>query len=88
MTGEAAHDAAVDAGAITDNHDLPNDVYIVDEEDRAFGHSLDPSALALVIDGNEPWTEMAMYDGTYTGTPVHGVAPGSPIAMDVTISSG
>lgn len=96
LTGQAAHDAAVDAGVITEDEELPNDMYIVDEGARVFRHSLDPSAVVRVLDGSEPWVQvdvsrselLALYDGTYTGTPVYGIAPGSPIAMDVTISGG
>jgi hypothetical protein len=31
---------------------------------------------------------MALYEGTYSGPPVYGIVPGTPIAMNVTISDG
>lgn len=31
---------------------------------------------------------MAIYDGSYAGTPVYGVVPHEPMAMDVTVVDG
>lgn len=96
LTGEAAHDAAVAAGVITEDEELPNDLFILDEEERTFEHVLDPAAVVRVLDGNQPWIQLDvsgsdlldLYDGTYGGPPVYGIIPGTPIAMDLTISGG
>lgn len=96
LTGQAAHDAAVDAGVIGVDEELPNDVFILDEETRVVTHTLDASAVVRVLDGNRPWVQLdvsplellALSDGTYAGTPVYGIVPGSPVPMNVTVAAG
>ncbi len=96
LTGQAAHDAAVDAGLIEADEELPNDMFILDDETRVFTHTLDGSALIRVLDGNQPWVQLdvtppellGLYDGTYDGAPVYGIVPGTPIPMNVTVAGG
>jgi hypothetical protein len=96
LTGQAARDAAVDAGAIGADEELPNDIFILDDDTRVYKHTLDESAVVRVLDGNQPWIQLdvtpsgllALYDGTYAGTPVYGISPGTPIPMNVTVAGG
>lgn len=96
LTGQAAHDAAVDAGVIGADEELPNDMFILDDETRVYTHTLGESAVVRLLDGNQPWIQLdvtpsdllALYDGTYAGTPVYGIVPGTPIPMNVTVAGG
>lgn len=96
LTGQEAHDAAVDAGVITEDEDLPNDFFIKNDavvlELMQFGSDAD----IRVISANDvsshievtPEQLAALYNGTYVGGEVYGVAVGEAIPMDVTIVDG
>jgi hypothetical protein len=96
LTGQAAHDAAVDAGIITEDEDLPNDMFIANPDDSATEASLTDEAVVEMLSGETPGTFLtvtvaelaALIDGSYSGAPVYGVAAGEPILMTITIESG
>lgn len=96
LTGQEAHDAAVDAGVITEDEDLPNDFFIANPETKVEVMDLEDGASIEVISSDDVSTSLvidaeqlyALYEGTYTGTDIYGIAPGQPIAMDITVSDG
>lgn len=96
LTGQEAHDAAVDAGVIGEDEDLPNDFFIANPESRLELMHLADAALIEVISSDdvsktlviEPGQLEALYEGDYVGPDVYGIVPGQPIAMDITISDG
>ncbi|MEX1287946.1 MAG: hypothetical protein AB1Z57_08420, partial [Acidimicrobiia bacterium] len=96
LTGEAARQAAIDAGVIGEGEDLPNDVFIDNPDRRYELLSAAEYARILVISGDDTsgLVEVgveglaALHDGTWTGDPVYGIVAGEPIAMEVTIEGG
>jgi hypothetical protein len=96
LTGQAAHDAAVDAGIITEDEDLPNDMFIANREETSVEVSLDADAIIEMLAAATPETHVtvtpdelaALVDGTYSGPPVYGVSPGEPILMTITVDAG
>jgi hypothetical protein len=96
LSGEEARVAAVEDGVIAEGEDLPNDLYIDnDEEVLELLHVSEGAQFDLTsgLDSSEKIhidaSILAMvYEGTYTGDPLYGVSAGTPIAMDVTISDG
>lgn len=96
LSGSAAHDAAVEAGIITADEDLPNDYFIKNEELVSEMMHLSDDAIISVISATDVSNHItidsdqlaAIYGGTYTGEDVYGVVPGQPIAMDLTIANG
>lgn len=96
LTGEEARQAAVDAGVIGEGEDLPNDFFIVnDDEKYELLHVADAAEFAM-ISALTPDTEIvldvdafvSLYEGTYDADDVYGVVAGTPIAMDVTVADG
>lgn len=96
LTGEPARLAAVEAGVIAEGEDLPNDFFIDNPETvyelvppaddvRIVLIPADDTAGQLVTDAAGI---AAVYDGTWTGSDVYGVVPGTPIAMEITIEDG
>ncbi len=96
LTGQAAHDAAVDEGIITEDEDLPNDFFIKNDESILELMNLSDDAIIEVVSADDVSKHIvitadqleALYEGTYVGSDVYGVASGQPIAMDVTIDNG
>jgi hypothetical protein len=93
LTGDEAKAAAVADGVIAAGEDLPNDFYTSNPEKvlellHVSGFTMlsgaDPGA-KIVVDAQ---ILASLYDGTYTGEPIYGVVPGTPIAMDVTVNDG
>jgi hypothetical protein len=96
LSGQAAHDAAVDAGVIDDDEELPNDFFIDNPESVLELVHLVDAVTITVLSGDNPATGriidvdelVALYEGSYEGPAVYGIAPHQPIAMDVTITDG
>lgn len=96
LTGEEAREAAVEDGVISENEDLPNDFYI-DNPETVYEllHFTDDPEI-LVLSGSDPGQSLLiepvhlaeLYEGTYTGEAVYGVAPREPIAMNVSVFDG
>lgn len=96
LTGEEAHDAAVDAGVIEEDEDLPNDyfidnpveeyqlVYLVEEPHLTVLSGNDPAERIIIDTG----TLASLYEGTYQGPPVYGIVAHLPIVMDIVIEDG
>lgn len=96
LSGQEAHDAAVEDGVIGEDEDLPNDFYIDNPEIvNELLHLADEPQIS-VLSGDDPAQRMSidtatlvsLYDGTYQGPPVYGIVAHTPIAMDVTIEEG
>jgi hypothetical protein len=96
LTGRAAHDAAVAAGLISEDEDLPNDFFIANPDPRVFTNRLADDAVISVISGDDPGREIrvsseeltALYNGSYSGEPVYGIVPDQPIVMNITVTDG
>jgi len=98
LTGQAAHDAAVDAGVIAEDEELPNDVFIVDLDDATRTVAVDDDATVTVqvAPADAPLTTITvptdrLYDifgGAIDGGAVYGVVPGEPLPMRLTIAQG
>lgn len=96
LTGQEAREAAIEDGVIGEDEDLPNDFYIDNPEIvyELLRFTDDPEI--LVLSGNDPGQSLLiepaqlgeLYEGTYTGEPIYGVAPGAPIAMNVSVLDG
>ncbi len=96
LSGDEAREAAVEDGAIAEGEDLPNDFYI-DNDDVVLEllHAAE-DARFVMISGEDVAEKIQMdaplfaevYDGTYSGDPLYGVVPQTPIAMDVIVSGG
>jgi hypothetical protein len=96
LTGQEAHDAAVEAGVISPDEDLPNDFFIKNDVVASESMHLSDNAVIEVIPADDVSTHIAvtpeqlaaLFDGTYVGGEVYGVAVGEPIPMYVTIEDG
>lgn len=96
LTGDAAHDAAVEAGVISEGETLPNDMFIVNDDHRIRTHLFADGPVISVLDGNRPWETLqltdsdlvALFEGTYAGDPVYGLSAAEPFPMTVTIADG
>jgi hypothetical protein len=96
LSGEEARAAAVEDGQIGEGEDLPNDFYIDnDEEVLELLHVSDDAQFDLISATDisqkvlvDAETLAEVYEGTYSGEPIYGIPPGTPIAMDVTITDG
>lgn len=96
LTGDAAVEAAVDAGVIAEGEDLPNDFFIVDGGTSTVQLELADAVSIAVLSGDDPATTIEvdldvladLYDGSYEGPAVYGIAPGQPIAMNVHTTDG
>jgi hypothetical protein len=96
LSGEEARLAAIEDGVISEDEDLPNDFYI-DNDDTVLElvHLADDARFVLIsgtdIDERvavDADTLVALWEGTYEGDPIYGVAPGLPVAMNITITDG
>lgn len=96
LSGQEAHDAAVEAGVITEDEDLPNDFFIRNEavvlELMKFSDDAEIKVISAVdvssyVDVTAEQL-VALYNGTYVGSEVYGVAVGQPIAMDIVVENG
>ena len=96
LTGQEAHDAAVDAGVISPDEDLPNDFFIKNDAKVLELMHFSEDAVIQVISADDvtahldvtPEQLAALYNGTYVGGEVYGVAVGEPVPMNVTIEDG
>jgi hypothetical protein len=96
LTGEEAREAAVEDGVIGEDEVLPNDFYIDNPEIVYELLRFTDDREILVLSGNDPGQSLRiepahlaeLYKGTYTGEPIYGVAPGVPIAMNVSVLDG
>ncbi|HUF16019.1 MAG TPA: hypothetical protein VMQ46_09010 [Acidimicrobiia bacterium] len=96
LTGQAAHDAAVEAGVISEGEDLPNDFFIDNPESVYELVYLADSPEITVLSGDDPSERLiidvdqlvALYEGSYAGPPVYGIVAGEPIVMDLVIRDG
>ena len=96
LSGEEARLAAIEAGVIGPDEQLPNDFFIDNADERFVEVALHADAEFFVIDGNDLGLEIvtdiegleSLTAGTYDGPPVYGIAPGVPIPMNVEISDG
>lgn len=96
LTGEEARAAAVEDGAIAEGEELPNDFYI-DNDDVVLELLHTAEDVRFVMISGEDVAQKVqvdasvfaqIYDGTYSGDPLYGVVPQTPIAMDVVVSGG
>ena len=96
LTGEEARQAAIEAGVIGDDEDLPNDFFIVNDEERFELLPIAEGAQFALISGNDTSQQVIVdadvFAGIYeTGTydePVYGIPGGVPVAMTVTVADG
>lgn len=96
LSGQAARDAAVAAGVISEGEDLPNDFFIHNPEPVVEVAYLDDQADITVLSGEDVGKDLvidanqlaALYQGEYVGPPVYGIIAGQPIAMELTIRHG
>lgn len=96
LTGEAARQAAVDAGIIEPGEDLPNDFFIANHDETSVELAVSDGAELFVISGVDPGVELvtdidgfeSLFSGSYDGPPVYGIVPGIPIAMQIGVSGG
>lgn len=96
LTGQAAHDAAVEAGIITEDEDLPNDMYIANDDRTSVPLGLHDDAGIEMVSGDTPGTVVSvtagqlaeLYEGSYDGPAVYGVVAGQPILMSIAIEGG
>lgn len=96
LSGQAAHDAAVEAGVIRDDEDLPNDFFIDNPDSVVELVHLADAATITVLSGDDPSTGLLidvnrlveLYEGTYAGPPVYGIVAHQPIVMDLDIRDG
>ncbi|MDH4309605.1 MAG: hypothetical protein OEX04_19210 [Acidimicrobiia bacterium] len=91
LTGDPAHDAAVKAGVIAPDEDLPNDMWI-DNPTRTLAQANVAEASIEMISGDDPGEVVlvtpeqfaALLEGSYAGPSIYGVAAGSPVLMHIT----
>ena len=92
LTGEAAHDAAVEAGVITEAEDLPNDFFIANPDEEAVTASLDPDGtyILLGLGSDQAIDEVTLSMEEFvaaleTGAGFYGVIPGeTPMQLVLT----
>lgn len=96
LSGQAAHDAAVEAGVIDSADELPSDFFIDNPQSALELMHFEDEATITVLSGEDPGTGividdeslMALYEGTYVGPAVYGIVAHQPIAMDLTVRNG
>lgn len=96
LTGEEARLKAIDDGVITEDDVLPNDFYIANDEETVQLIQFADDATITVVSANDTSQRISidedqlaqLWNGEYSGEPVYGVVPGTPIAMDVTVENG
>lgn len=96
LTGEEAREAAVEDGAIAEDEELPNDFYINNDDVVLELLHAAEDARFVMISGEDVAERIQVdallfaeiYEGTYSGDPLYGVVPQTPIAMDVVVSGG
>lgn len=96
LTGEEARLAALEDGVIAEDEDLANDFYIHNDETVLELLEVADDVRFMLISGLDTSTQIAvdadamarLWDGSYEGEPIYGIVPGSPIAMDVTVTDG
>lgn len=96
LHGEEARQAAIDAGVIDEGEDLPNDFFIVNEEEAFELLTPDDDARFTLLSGDNPEEKVmvnlsvlkSVYDGEDIGQPIYGIAPGTPFAMTILVERG
>ena len=98
LTGRQAHHAAVEAGVIDDDEELPNDVFIVNADDATQTVAVDDTATVTVqvTPPDAPLITVTVsadrfydiFDGAIDDGAVYGVLPGKPLPMRLTIDGG
>jgi hypothetical protein len=96
LSGQKAHDAAVEAGYITEDEDLPNDFFIANPDDQSYLVPVAGDATITVLSGEAVDRALtvsiddlaSIFDGTYEGEVVYGILPGILVPFDVTIVDG
>ena len=96
LSGEPARLAAIEDGVIAEGEDLPNDVYIRNPTVRYELMNFAEGAEVTVVSAVEPGTYLAispekleaLFAGRQVDETIYGIAKGTPIAMDVTITNG
>jgi hypothetical protein len=98
LTGQDAHDAAVEAGVIDDDEQLSNDVFIVNPDNATRTVAVDDTATITVQivppDGALTTDTVAVdllydvFDGATGDNAVYGLLPGEPLPMRLTIDTG
>lgn len=96
LTGQEAHDAAVEAGFITAEEDLPNDFFIKNPESVLELMKLSDDAEIRVISSSDVTSYItidaetleALSTGEDEGTDVYGIVGGQPIVMNLVVHGG
>jgi hypothetical protein len=96
LSGQEAHDAAVEAGFITEDQDLPNDFFIANPDSQTYLVPVTEDTAITVLSAEAVETELtvdldqlaAILDGSYEGEMIYGIVPGQPAPFDVTVSGG
>ena len=96
LTGEPAREAAVKAGVIGEDEELPNDFFIANPDSEVVRVKVAEDAVISVLSGESPDTPMiidgvtleSIYNGSYNGPAVYGIAPDQPFAVNLTIVDG
>lgn len=96
LTGEEARQKAIADGVIAEEEDLPNDFYIANDEEVYVQLALVADPEITVISGTDTSQRLeigsdqlvALWEGEYTGEPVYGIIPSTPIPMEVTVTGG
>ena len=96
LAGEAARQAAVDAGLLEPGEDLPNDFFIANHDETSIELTVSDGAEFFVLSGIDLGVELvtdidgfeSLLSGSYDGPPVYGVVAGMPIAMQVDVFGG
>ncbi|NND02063.1 MAG: hypothetical protein HKN91_04690, partial [Acidimicrobiia bacterium] len=88
--------AAIEAGVIGENEDLPNDFFIVNEEQKYELLKVRNGTLFTLLDANDPGNQIQVngerlqqvYAGEDIGQPIYGIVPGTAFAMNITVAGG
>jgi hypothetical protein len=96
LTGDAAHDAAVEAGVIGADEDLPNDMWVHNDTASQVELPLADNAVIELLSSEVPgeWIAVefpdlgAVYEGSYDGPAMVTTAAGQALLMEVTVADG
>lgn len=98
LTGTAAHAAAVDAGFIDTDDELPKEIFIIDPDRRTQTIALHDDAVVIVQvaragEAPRPFEIRPdglhdAFDGALEAGAVYGIIPGEPVPMTLTVERG
>ena len=97
LNGSEAHQAAVAAGVITEDEELPNDVFVVDSGATVSLPMFDDATITVQAAGADGTLEPLVLgpadlyeavDGMVGGVALYGVIPGEPLPMTLTVHDG